>query len=198
MLAPGPEARRLGLRRQLGLLGPLEAGALRTVVRLALPATTGSTRSTGPTRTATATGATATTRPTAAVSIAPTGLALPTLGLLRVVPGGWGRCADELDDVGRLLLLGRRHHGDDGDALHVVVGVGLDGVADLHPCGEQGGVEHALGGLGARGTPRERPVPAVTGELDIDPSGHTANHRIVGPWTRPSWKSPPAPVLSTT
>ena len=200
MLAPGPQAGRLGLGGQLGLLGTVEAGALRTIVRLAVAARatgTATTGSTGSTGTATATRAASSTGPTTAVTVTATGLALAPLGLLGVVPGRRGWRPDELDDVLRRLLRRGRQDGDDGDALHVVVGVGLDRVTDLDPGRQEGRVEHALGRLGPRGTPRERPVPAVTGELDIDPSGHTADHRIGAPTLRPCGNPGSSPAGAT-
>ena len=115
-------------------------------------------------------------RPAAAVTIASTGLALPTLGLLGVVPGRRGRGADELDDVAGLLLLGRRQDGDDGDALHVVVGVGLDRVADLDPAWAAGVASSTpLGAFAPGRPPRERAVPrslvsSTSIRLDIRPT----------------------------
>src|SRR5690606_32211650 len=110
----------------------------------------------------------------AAAPVALAGLALAALGLLRVVPGRRRGRAEELDDVVVLLLLGRRQDGDDRDALHVVVGVDLDPVAHGHAGRDEVGGEDALRFLRPGGAPGEGPVTPVAGELDLDPSGHTA------------------------
>ena len=98
MRAAGPQARGLGLGRQLGLLGALEAGALGTVALGATVAAGATTAAAGTTGSATTTTGTtsATTGSTPAVAA---GLALAALGLLGVVPGRRGRSTDELDDV---------------------------------------------------------------------------------------------------
>ncbi len=111
----------------------------------------------------------------AAVTVAAAGRTGP-LGLghqRRRHPLVLARGADDLEAFRlRALLLARRQHGGDEDALDLEIGVGAHHVADLRTLVEQRRIDHALGLLGPCGAPRPSAVALRTRELDFDAATH--------------------------
>ena len=59
-----------------------------------------------------------------------------------------------------------------GDAIHLVLGIRLQDRANLGIVGQQTPVQYTFGFTGAGGSPGPRPVGARTCELNINPTGH--------------------------
>jgi hypothetical protein len=78
----------------------------------------------------------------------------------------------QLEPRGLLPAASPTRDGQDGDALDLEFGFGLDDVTDLRITRQDVAVDHSLGLSGAGGAPRPRAIGARARQLDLDPTGH--------------------------